>query len=203
MILDRSRKFVLYVVIWLFLCGQVAWAEDDDNKVEVERYKWFLTVYAGAHAQDDIGDIFSLKPKFEDNDYLVVAALAREFWHYKHYFGLEVEGQVGKHFNNDSFWEFNGVLVGRWHAFPWNKYVDTSFAVGDGISVYTEVSKVEEEDDEDAGQVLNYLMFELALGLPRFPQWDLVLRIHHRSSVFGLAGSAGSNYLCGGIKFSF
>jgi hypothetical protein len=193
----------VYVAVWVLLCGQVAWAEDDDKELECERYKWFLTVYAGAFAQDDIGDIFALQPKFEDNDYIVVTALAREFWHHKQYLSLEVEGQVGKHFNNDTFWEFNGALIGRWHAFPWDKYVDTSFAVGDGISVYTEVSEVEEEDDEDAGLVLNYLMFELALGLPRFPQWDLVVRIHHRSSVFGLAGSAGSNYLCGGIKYSF
>jgi hypothetical protein len=203
LILNRILKSLLYVLVWVFCIGHSALADDNEGGVEPERYKWFLTVYAGAHAQDDIADVFLLKPKFEDNDYIAVVALAREFWHYKQYFGLEVEGQVGKHFNNDTFWEFNGVLIGRWHVFPWDKYVDTSFAVGDGVSVYTEVSKVEKEDDENAGKVLNYLLFELALGLPRYPQWDLVVRIHHRSSVFGLAGAAGSNYLCGGIKYSF
>jgi hypothetical protein len=81
--------------------------------------------------------------------------------------------------------------------------VDTSFAVGDGLSYYTEVSKVEKEDDQDAQKSLNYLLFELALGLPRYQQWDLVVRIHHRSSIFGLYGAGGSNYVCGGIKFSF
>ena len=96
-----------------------------------------------------------------------------------------------------------GVFIGRWHYFPWNKYVDTSFAVGDGLSYYTDVSEVEKEDDEDAQRVLNYLMFELALGLPEYPRWDLVFRIHHRSSVFGLVGAGGSNFVCGGIKFAF
>jgi hypothetical protein len=188
----------------LLLCfGSGARADEDKKEDDIKRPKWFLTVYGGAHAQDDIGDVFSFKAKFEDNDYIAVAALAREFWRYKKFISFEIEGQIGKHFNNDTFWEFNGLIIGRWHAFPWDKYVETSFAVGDGLSYYTEVSKVEEEDDEDAQKMLNYLMFELALGLPQYPRWDMVVRIHHRSSIFGLYGAAGSNYVCAGIKFSF
>jgi hypothetical protein len=187
----------------LFYFGSSALADENKSESDIKRLKWYLTVYGGAHAQDDIGDIFTFNAKFEDNDYIAVVALAREFWHYKKYFSFEVEGQIGKHFNNDNFWEFNGLVIGRWHAFPWNKYVDTSVAVGDGLSIYTEVSKVEKEDDEDAQKTLNYLMFELALGLPQYPRWDLVVRIHHRSSIFGLYGAGGSNYLTGGIKFSF
>ena len=203
MILIRSRRFLLFVFA-LFLCfGSAALADDGKNEDDIKRHKWFLTVYGGAHVQDDIGDIFTFNAKFEDNDYIAVAALAREFWHFKKYISFEVEGQIGKHFNNDTFWEFNGLIVGRWHAFPWNKYVDTSIAVGDGLSYYTEVSKVEKEDDDDAQKTLNYLMFELALGLPQYPRWDLVVRIHHRSSIFGLYGAGGSNYLTGGLKFSF
>ena len=75
--------------------------------------------------------------------------------------------------------------------------------MGDGISYNTEISKVEKEDDEDAGMVLNYLMFELTLGLPKYRQWDVVVRIHHRSSIYGMAGAAGSNFLTAGIKYSF
>jgi hypothetical protein len=187
----------------LFCFESSALADENKSESDNKRLKWFLTIYGGAHAQDDIGDIFTFDAKFEDNDYIAVVALAREFWHYKKYISFEIEGQIGKHFNNDTFWEFNGLIIGRWHAFPWNKYVDTSVAVGDGLSIYTEVSKVEKEDDEDAQKTLNYLMFELALGLPQYPRWDLVVRIHHRSSIFGLYGAGGSNYLTGGIKFSF
>jgi hypothetical protein len=203
LILIRFRWFLLFGFALLLCFGPCALADDDQNEADIKRPKWFLTVYGGAHAQDDIGDVFTFNAKFEDNDYIAVVALAREFWHFKKYISFEVEGQIGKHFNNDTFWEFNGLIVGRWHAFPWNKYVDTSFAVGDGLSYYTEVSKVEKDDDEDAQRMLNYLMFELALGLPKYSRWDLVLRIHHRSSIFGLYGAGGSNYVCGGIKFSF
>ena len=197
-------SWLFLVVFALLLCfGSGALADDEKTKDDKKKYKWFLTVYGGAHAQDDIGDVFAFKAKFEDNDYIVVAALAREFWRFKKYISFEVEGQIGKHFNNDTFWEFNGVIIGRWHEFPWNRYVDTSFAVGDGLSYHTQVSKVEKEDDEDAQKTLNYLLFELALGLPQYPRWDMVVRIHHRSSIFGLYGAGGSNYVTGGIKFSF
>ena len=203
MILIRVQWFllVLFVVINCFTSS--APAEDDKEKKEMERYKWFVTAYAGAHAQDDINDVVTFQPKFEDNAYVGVVALARELWYYKKYLSFELEGQVAKHFNKDTHWEFVGVLIGRWHYFPWNNYVNTSFAVGDGISYYTEVSQVEKEDDEDAQRALNYLLFEVALGLPEYPKWDLVFRIHHRSSVFGLHGAGGSNFVCAGLKFSF
>ena len=182
-----------------------ALAEDEQIQDSIARYKSFLTVYAGVHAQEDIGDVFTFSPKFEDNAYIGVVALARQFWHYEKYISLEAEGQIGKHFNTDDQWEFVGLIIARWHEFPWNDHVNTSVAVGEGISYYTEVSNVELKDDDDAQNALNYLMFELALGLPQYPKWNLVLRIHHRSSVFGLVGpsGSGSNFVCGGIKYSF
>ena len=203
MVLIRFRWFLLFVFALLLGYGSGALADDNKNGDDIKRHNWFLTIYGGAHAQDTIEDVFTFNAKFEDNDYIAVAALAREFWRYKDYISFEAEGQIGKHFNNDTFWEFNGLIIGRWHVFPWNKYVDTSLAVGDGLSCYTEISKVEKDDDDDAQKTLNYLLFELALGLPQYPRWDLVVRIHHRSSVFGLYGAGGSNYVTGGVKFSF
>ena len=203
MILFRLRWLVILVWIPMVLMALSAGAQDDPEASDADRYKWFLTAYAGAHAQDDFQDVVTFQPKFEDNAYVGVVALAREFWHYKKYLSFELEGQVAKHFNTDTQWEFVGVLIGRWNYFPWDQYVDTSLAVGDGISYYTDVSEVEKEDDEDAQRALNYLLVEVALGLPEYPRWDLVFRIHHRSSVFGLVGAAGSNFVCAGIKFGF
>jgi hypothetical protein len=205
-------ELILIRVGWILICflalvnfrATDTLAEEDISANEVERHKWFLTAYGGAHAQDDFNDVVTLQPKFEDNAYIGVLALGREFWHYKKYLSFELEGQVAKHFNKDTHWEFVGVLIGRWNYFPWDKYVDTSFAVGDGISYYTEVSEVEEDDtDDDAQRALNYLLLEFTFGLPDYPKWDLVLRLHHRSSVFGLAGEGGSNFVCGGFKLAF
>ena len=201
--LIRFRWFLLFVFSLLLCFGSSARADDDKNKNDIYRPKWFLTIYGGAHAQKNIEDVLTFQAEFEDNDYIVVAALAREFWHYQEYISFEAEGQIGKHFNNDTFWEFNGLIIGRWHLFPWDKYLDTSLAVGDGISHYTEVSKVEKADDEDSQRTINYLLFELALGLPQHPRWDVVLRIHHRSGIFGVYEGGGSNYVTSGFKFSF
>ena len=149
-----------------------------------------------------IDDTIVSQATFPDGTCTAVAALGREFWRYKQ-LRLEVEGQVGKYFGQEHQWQLNGLLIAHWHWFPWNKYIDTTLAVGDGISYNTEISKIEKEDDEDAGLWLNYLMFELTSGLPKYPQWDVVVRIHHRSSIYGLAGAGGSNFLTAGIKYSF
>ncbi len=205
MILIRVQWVLLLFLALVIGVTSGALAEDEQIQDSIARYKSFLTVYAGVHAQDHIGDVFEFKPKFEDNAYVGVVALARQFWHYKKYISFEVEGQIGKHANTDDQWEFVGLIIARWHEFPWNNYVNTSFAVGDGISYYTKISNVEKKDDENAQHALNYLMFELTLGLPQYPKWDLMLRIHHRSSAFGLIGpsGSGSNFVCGGIKYSF
>jgi hypothetical protein len=183
--------------------ASLALAEEPPKDDKAERYKWFLTAYGGAHAQDDLGDVVTFQASFEDNAYIAALALAREIWHYEKYLSFELEGQVAKHFNKDTQWEFVGLIIARWHYFPWNRCVNTSFAVGDGMSYYTDVSEVEKEDDDDAQRTLNYLLFELTMGLPEVPNWDLVFRIHHRSSVFGLVGAGGSNFVTGGIKFAF
>jgi len=203
LILFRIRWLPAVILTFLVLTISDAWAQDKKVEPEAERYKWFLTAYAGAHAQDDFQDVITFQPTFEDNAYVGVVALAREIWHYKHYLSFELEGQIGKHFNADTHWEFVGLIIGRWHHFPWDQYIDTSLAIGDGFSYYTDVSNVETEDDEDAKRALNYLLVEVALGLPKYPRWDLVFRIHHRSSVFGLVGAGGSNFVCAGIKFGF
>jgi hypothetical protein len=197
----------LYVLIFLCLLLVIfvpnTLAEGDENENDATQYKWFFTLYGGVHVQPDLEHALTFQWKSFDNSYIAVAALAREFWRYEQWISLEAEGQVGKFFGDEEGWQFNGLLIARWNKFPWDKYVETSFAIGDGLSYNTEVSKVEEDDDEDAGKWLNYLLFELTLGLPEHPRWDLVYRIHHRSSVRGLIGAAGSNFVTLGVKYSF
>ena len=183
----------------MFFLMTHAFAGDATN----EKHKWFLTIFGGPSAQPDLENVFIFNMRFEDDTYIAVAALAREFWRYDNWISFEVEGQVGKYFGKESQWQSNGLIIGRWHRFPWDKYLDTSFAVGDGLSYNTETSKVEKVDDEDAGKWLNYLMFELTLGLPKYPRWNLAYRIHHRSSIRERIGSGASNFVALGIKYSF
>jgi hypothetical protein len=102
-------------------------------------------------------------------------------------------------------YEINPYLAFRWANFPWNKYIVTSFAVGEGLSYDSKVPKQEIPEEGNPQRVLNYLMLELTLALPRSPQWELVARIHHRSGIFGLYESAngGSTAVGLGLRYRF
>ena len=193
---------VVLTFLWLFSLTS-AFADNVANENKAYEHKWFLTIFGGPSAQPDLENVLAFNMRFEDDTYIAAAALAREFWRYKNWISFELEGQVGKYFGNEHQWQFNGLIIGRWHRFPWEKYLDTSFAVGDGLSYNTETSKVEEEDDEDAGKWLNYLMFELTLGLPEYPRWNFVYRVHHRSSIGERIGAGASNFVAFGIKYGF
>jgi hypothetical protein len=198
----RYLLFPVVLSLLLFFALSQA-AADDDKTDDVQPYKWFFTLYGGAFTDSDLEDDLTFNWDFGDHTYIIVGALARELWRYEDFISFEVEGQLGKYFGQEHQGQINGLIIARWLKFPWDQYVDTSFAVGDGLSYNTETSKVEEEDDEDAGKWLNYLMFELTLGLPKYPRWNFVYRIHHRSSIRGRIGAGASNFVAVGIKYSF
>ena len=167
---------------------------------------WSATLYGAVLLEGNLSDGSLLYSGFEDS-YLTALALTRRMASYKDKIDLELEGQIVKHFEGQEHWEFNGLGVIRWLPFPWDKYLDTSFASGAGLSYATETPKVEEElrGDGQTAQLLVYLMLELELALPDSRHWSLVSRIHHRSGAFGLfSGVTGASNAWGlGIKYRF
>lgn len=131
--------------------------------------------------------------------------VGRELTGYRHYLRLEAEGQLVKHFDLMNHFEVNALVVLRWLPFPWDRYLDTSFAVGEGLSYATRDPAIEVEKHGRTSQLLNYLLFELAFCLPQHPRWDYFLRVHHRSGVFGLFDgvSGGSNLVGAGFRYRF
>ena len=198
----RYLLFPVVLSLLLFFALSQA-AADDDKTDDVQPYKWFFTLYGGAFTDSDLEDDLTFNWDFGDHTYIIVGALARELWRYDDFISFEVEGQLGKYFGHEHQGQINGLIIARWLKFPWDQYVLTSLAVGDRLSYNTETSKVEKEDDEDAGKWLNYLMFELTLGLPKYPRWNFVYRIHHRSSIRERIGAGASNFVAFGIKHSF
>jgi hypothetical protein len=165
-----------------------------------EELKWAVTLYAGAFSTDHLYEILTFSANYEQS-YVGVAALSWQFFRLGEHIRLEVEGQVAKHFGEQHHWELNALVIGRWVTFPWNAYLDTTFAVGEGISYATEVPELERE--EGASQWLNYLLFEVTFALPKYPEWAIVGRIHHRSGFFGALAPNGSNVVAAGIKYRF
>jgi hypothetical protein len=113
-------------------------------------------------------------------------------------------------YDNDpqgAIYEFNPYFSVRWANFPWNHYLATSFAIGEGLSYATRVPTIEADNtrDGETRNLLNYLMFEATFALPSHPKWELALRVHHRSGVFGLykARNSGSTAVGLGIRYRF
>lgn len=109
----------------------------------------------------------------------------------------------GKGENN--IYEFDPYIAFRFVNFPWNNYVNTSLAIGEGISYASSIPALEIRDNGHTKRLLNYLMLESTFAMPKYPRLQLVARIHHRSGAFGLyhAGNTGSNAVGLGIRYLF
>lgn len=168
---------------------------------------WILTAYA-ARISSEVGweDVLADPVGAEYIDaYLVAAALAREYASYEDgALVIEAEGQVVYNFGDQHHWEFNLVpVVARWQRFPWSGTVATSAAFGLGLSYATELPEVEVAIEGDSEQFLIYWVAELTAG-PVAAPWAATLRLHHRSTAWGLMGEEGGMNAIGlGIRYRF
>lgn len=104
-----------------------------------------------------------------------------------------------------TIYEFDPYLMFRWVDFIWNSWVNTSLAIGEGVSYATAIPEVETNNTK-AKRFLNYLMLEATFAPPTYPNLQLVARLHHRSGAFGLYGAGrrdGTNALALGIRYLF
>ena len=169
--------------------------------------EYFFSLYGGQASDTEFLAIIRGVVDFKDY-YLVAGALGKKLTDINDKVEVEVEGQIVKHIKGQYHWEFNPVLTLRWHPFPWDHKVDTSFAWGNGLSFATEDPKFEVEesiDDNRTSQVLYYFMVELEFAHPDVHNWSVFSRIHHRSGVFGLIDDivGGSNYVTFGLRYQF
>jgi len=188
-----SSSLILCVLVFFPFCD-VARADKD----------WALTLYGAQLSADSLGDTFLCQAHYEDS-YLVALALSKKITSFREYVDVELEGQAVKHFGDQDHWEFNGLPVLRWLPFPWDEYVDTSLAIGAGLSYALKTPPVEEIGVSDTPKLLGCLMFELTFSIDSIPDWSLVARIHHRSGANGLFSDRldASNAFGLGVKYVF
>ena len=136
--------------------------------------------------------------------FIRVAALNYKLGDFYGPFTWEFEGQFTRHNGLQNHSEINAVLIARWEI-RWKDNLSFSWAIGDGLSVASEVPSTEKEENPSAGAATNYMMTEIDVGLPFLAFHPrLMFRIHHRSGVFGVfcRGTCGSNILAFGLKFA-
>ncbi len=120
---------------------------------------------------------------------------------------IDLEGEIGiaQRFGNMHETEVWASLYARWTWFPWNRYVRTTVAASTGFNFASSVPELERERDKThrGSKLLHFFSPEITLGLPAYPEWELVGRIHHRSGARVLVGEVDMfNGVGGGVHFA-
>lgn len=168
---------------------------------------YYVSGYWAKHSPDRFMDIITrMSPEFESSYLFCLAGgyvLSEGDW-----IRLDLEGQGVLHTGMQDHLEINAVIVARWMPFPWDDWIDTRFAFGEGLSYAFRTPYIEprrDPEEEKSTRLLNYLMVELEFVLPYYSRWSKFVRVHHRSGVFGLFGGVrgGSNFIGTGLRYSF
>ncbi len=175
------------------------------------RGDWDLILYGGIYTDTSVGQILGQAKTDYKPSYLSAVALNYESPARLRALRFETEGQVVQHQGLMNHQELNGVLVARWHDFM--PYLPMSVAFGEGLSYATERPTLENREidygksqffRQESNQWLNYFYVELDWRLPLFRDLHprLLLRLHHRSGVFGTYCEyiCGSNFITYGVK---
>ena len=180
---------------------------------------WSVAAYYAGTAKQTFGEV--LCGKYSSfGETLYVAEIAYTFDQYniirRFFRPLFDTVQIASNFtyrhdyiHHDNVKEGNIYLIWRWTKFPWNNFLNTSLAIGDGLSYASHPPLADREPDKpehDFSKLLNYLMLELTLAAPFKPQLQLVVRIHHRCTAWGTFPknpNAGSTNLGLGIRYYF
>ena len=180
------------LALWTLASAPAAFAEKE----------WAVTLLGGQYSGSKLLEL-GAKLDFKDS-YTAGIAVSYQFVDWGPHIRWELEGQMQKHFGEQEHVEFASTINARWITFPWNRYLETSVAIGGGLSVTSEVPVLEKSDpnNSNAATLLHYLLIEAAIGLPN-SNWSLVGRVHHRSGIFGLFSHSGSNVLQVGVRYRF
>ena len=94
----------------------------------------------------------------------------------------------------------------RFDGFPWNNRIRTTVGISTGLDYLSNLPAAETspdgEPEEHTSHVLHYLSPEITFALPKHPNQELVIRLHHRSGLFGAINgvSGGSNMVTVGFR---
>lgn len=180
---------------------------------------WSILVYYGGTANQTFGQVLSGDySNFGENIYVAEIAytldpnnIIRRF--FKPLFDtVQVAGNLTyrhDYVHHDNVKEGNLYMIWRWTKFPWERYLNTSLAIGDGISYASHPPFADQEinkPESNFSRLLNYLILEITFALPSKPQLQLVARMHHRCTAWGTfpkKANAGSTSIGLGVRYYF
>lgn len=179
------RQLLYRVLVAGLFLPAAAWCEERD---------WSLGAYGGQYYDTEPAGIIKGKGDFL-NQYIVALTASNTVWRSASLpLALEIDGMIGHQYGTATLQEFAIAPVLRWHGFPWNETLLTSFRFGPlGYSYTTIVSPLERGPTGEGTRHLNFLMAELTFSGPQSPAHEVFVRLHHRCTIEDLLNNYGAN----------
>jgi hypothetical protein len=113
-----------------------------------------------------------------------------------------VLGLVNEHERDDLWLQYNAGVTLRWKSFPWNEWLYTNLETGVGLtySQYVIATERVRHPERERSHVEIYWPVQLMLALPKHPQHQLSLFLHHHSGG-GMFHTGGANSLGLGYRY--
>lgn len=149
--------------------------------------KWALSLMAG-YASIDADMQFAPKAWWNKSfreESVIVGAASYNVVRFLRHFTFEAEVGLGHRFGVGA----NDVWVAgfiRYDNFPWHHILRTTIAGSIGVNYIDELPMSERGAGKPTSHLLHYFAPEITFALPDRPEHELVMRIHHRSGIFGL-----------------
>ena len=145
---------------------------------------WSVTLYGGPWTQRVVSQIVT-DGNYDVSGAAIGLAVDRRLFRLGWGFSVEAEGQATENFDGYTFTTLGAGLGLRFDNFPWS--LPTSFGAWTGPSYAINPPVEQYVTDRRQHPWLNYVSVELAVAVPWDPRhWDAVLRLYHRSGVWGL-----------------
>jgi hypothetical protein len=173
-----------------------------------------LAIYAGSYVENSMNKVLLNAPElpftwdYEGSDRFAGIALSRKTGTILSRVDIEPEIGFGRRFGRqEGVLEAWAAVYGRYRGFPWDNFVQTTFALSTGLSWASEITDIEVEraQDDEGAKLHHYFSPEITFALPDRPDVELLFRFHHRSGVVGLINDAGGGAQYGtvGLRWRF
>jgi hypothetical protein len=171
-----------------------------------------VAIYGGNYVENSMGQVLVTSPEtpltwsYESGDHLIATAVSRDVGRWRR-LTFEPEAGIAQRFGRQQATELWGAVFARYHGFPWDGTVLTTFAISTGLNWASDVTDVEEDraNDGEGSPWMHFFSPEFTFALPSRPNTELLLRFHHRSGVFGVVSDAwgGAQYATVGLRVRF